>query len=83
MEKKIFRTILGGKFIDREFVIGRISGVMEVICHDDPKQINSFCIRQRADHIVLTTETTQDKYDKFLEIVKAWYPETNFETEIL
>ena len=56
-----------------EYVFGRISGVMAVMCKDDPVNGLEF-VRERCDiGDILTTDTTDEKYEAFTNVIKNWY----------
>lgn len=81
METRKFKTFISGAFVDNDYVLGRITGVMDLICKENPID-NSIFIGYGLDKtstcVILVTKTTQKRYDKFIEIVKAWYPQLHF-----
>lgn len=89
MEKKVYATIVKGD-IKNQYILGRISAAMQVICEDDLTERKGYAhsslvtIDNTYGEIVVgwifRVETTKDRYDRFLEVVRAWYPNWNFET---
>ena len=56
METRIYKTKITGELIKRDFVRGRISGVMDVICKDDPMERRSYAIGTTTKKDVITNE---------------------------
>lgn len=93
METKVYRTKVSGSLITENYVMGRISGVMDAICNEDPTNMLAYASYNIVETneetkeeaivaFILTTKTTSDRYERFLAIVKAWYPTCTIETKI-
>lgn len=89
MEKKVYATTVRGD-IQNQYILGRISAAMQVICTDDLTERTGYSHGSlvTVDDMdgetvvgwIFRVETTQDRYDRFLEVVRAWYPNFDFET---
>lgn len=89
MEKKLYTTIVKGD-ITNQYILGRISAAMALICKDDVTETKGCALQslmtidsEQGEIVVgwiYRVETTQDRYDRFLEVVRAWYPKWTFET---
>ena len=88
MEKKLYTTIVRGD-IQNKYILGRISAAMEVICKDDLTERKGYAHGslvtiddtdgEEVVGWIYRVETTQDQYDRFLEVVRTWYPNWTFE----
>lgn len=74
MEGNLYRTLLKNesKFGANDYVRGRISGIMAVICGEEPKR--GYAHFGCEDGIVLTTKCTALQYQKFSDLVEDIYP---------
>lgn len=82
METRKFTTLISGKFVDNDYVLGRIIGAMDVICKENPIDRHSYGMAKTSTCVILVTKTTQKRYDKFIKIVKAWYPKLRFLADV-
>lgn len=76
MEIREFNTFVkkGVKpcFDDNDYVLGRISGMMDAICN--PENEPAFATYHIPEGTGLTVECTQEQYDKFTKMVEKNYP---------
>lgn len=82
MEIRKFKTFISGAFVDNDYVLGRITGVMDLICKENPIDNIGYGLDKTSTYVILVTRTTQKRYDKFIEIVKAWYPKLHFLADV-
>lgn len=55
------------------FVLGRIMGAMAVTCKEDPAKGLEFARGYCDNGHIFVTETTDEKYETFANIVENWY----------
>lgn len=74
MDKKIFKTLIkkDHKLGEREYVYGRVSGFQSVIC--DEGVDTSYVNKMTDKGTILTTECTEEQYEKFRIKVEESYP---------
>lgn len=75
--KKIFKTLVRNKkhnkqFGGRDYIIGRISGMMSVFCEGCERR--GFANVTNFHGEVLTTECTPEQYVQFVKTVDKFYP---------
>lgn len=71
METKIFKTLLK---VNKEYILGRISGVMYAMCTRRYPSEGSYAIEYNERGYVLTTKCTEEQYQEFQEVIKYLYP---------
>lgn len=91
--ERLFRTLVKikhEKFGDKPFVIGKISGCMEIVCgcwcEDKIENVYPTYRRKGTDGYILTTKCTPKQYKTFAKFVKRRYPglcEFNYIDEVL
>ena len=91
METRIYRTRING---DRnDWVLGRIVGAMDIICKDTPEENEGYAAYSiveyddegnfvRTCHTTIAVNTDQERYDRFMDLVKAWYPKFDIEFDM-
>lgn len=75
MEEKIFKTLIrkDHKLGEKEYVEGRISGIMFCMCADFRKT-KGYVSKETDNGIVLSVMTTPKKYKEFCGVIKELYP---------
>lgn len=75
METKRFKTLVKSEHALGEdmFVLGRIMGAMAVMCKEDPATGVEFGRGYCASGNIFVTETTDEKYAAFANVVENWY----------
>lgn len=76
MENKIFKTLIKAdhKLGGNQYIEGRISGLMEAICHENPGKDILYGKGKNELGMIHMTKTSEERYDKFIEIVEQEYP---------
>ena len=73
MEKKRFRTLV--KWEGRnDYIKGRISGMMFVICDGVDEDSKHYGMQRTELGSILTTKCTDEQYQEFIKFVEASYP---------
>lgn len=91
METRIYRTRING---DRnDWVLGRIVGAMDIICKDTPEENEGYAAYSiveyddndnfvRTCHTTIAVKTDQERYDRFVALIKAWFPKFDIEFDV-
>ena len=76
MEKRKFYTLIKAdhKLGKDSYVKGRISGLMEALCNENPGKDILFGRGGTELGEIHTVETTNERYKKFVEVVELEYP---------
>ena len=76
MEARVIKTLVKGDRIlgNDNFVLGRIMGAMAVMCKDDPAMGLEYGRGYCEDGHIFVTETTDEKYKAFANVIESWYP---------
>ena len=75
METRVIKTLVkNDRALGRNmFVLGRIMGAMAVMCKEDPANGLEFG-RGYCEHgNIFVTETTDEKYAAFANVIENWY----------
>lgn len=91
METRIYRTRINGDVSD--WARGRIAGAMDLICKDTPEEnkgYSAFSIVEYDDDdkfvqtccTQLAVDTDQERYDRFVALIKAWFPKFDIEFDV-
>ena len=54
-------------------VLGRILGAMAVICMEDPVNGIEYGRGLCADGYIIASNTTDEKYERFANVIESWY----------
>lgn len=76
MGTRIIKTLVKREHplgIDK-YVLGRIVGAMAVMCKEDPAMGIEFGRGVCDRGSIIVTETTDEKYKAFAEVIESWYP---------
>lgn len=76
MFKKQFKTAIDGKhkFGSNEYVLGRINGIMYVMCGGEMNMSFGMKHNNKLDIWVLTAECTERQYSAFADCIEEQYP---------
>lgn len=75
MEKRQIKTLVRAdrKLGKDRFILGRIMGAMAVMCKEDPANGLEFGRGCCDKGHIFVTETTDEKYKAFTDVVENWY----------
>lgn len=76
METRKIKTLIKSdhKLGKDDFISGRIVGAMAVLCKEDPAKGLEFGMIRCENGRIIMTETIDDRYDAFINVIENWYP---------